>query len=67
MTKNTDGGATVTTNFGDIEIEFYSKDAPKTVENFKQLAKKGFYSWFDIPQNCTGFRNTRRRPQYTRH
>ena len=42
MAKNTDGGATITTNFGDIEIEFYSKDAPKTVENFKQLARRVF-------------------------
>ena len=24
-------------------IEFYDKDAPQTVENFKKLAKKGFY------------------------
>jgi len=24
-------------------IEFYEKDAPQTVENFKKLAKKGFY------------------------
>ncbi|MFL6420515.1 MAG: peptidylprolyl isomerase, partial [Nitrososphaeraceae archaeon] len=44
MTKNTNDGATITTNFGDIEIEFYPQDAPKTVGNFKQLAKKGFYN-----------------------
>lgn len=28
---------------GDIVIEFYPADAPKTVENFVKLAKKGFY------------------------
>ncbi|MFT5601621.1 MAG: peptidyl-prolyl cis-trans isomerase B (cyclophilin B) [Flavobacteriales bacterium] len=28
---------------GDMTIEFYQKDAPKTVENFITLAKKGFY------------------------
>ena len=28
---------------GDIVIEFYPEDAPKTVENFVTLAKKGFY------------------------
>ncbi len=41
MTKNS-GGGTITTNFGDIELELYPQDAPKIVENFKQLAKKGF-------------------------
>ena len=29
---------------GEIRIEFYSADAPKTVENFVTLAKKGFYN-----------------------
>ena len=28
---------------GEIRIEFYPEDAPKTVENFVTLAKKGFY------------------------
>jgi peptidyl-prolyl cis-trans isomerase B (cyclophilin B) len=28
---------------GDIVIEFYPADAPKTVDNFVKLAKKGFY------------------------
>ncbi len=28
---------------GEIRIEFYPDDAPKTVENFVTLAKKGFY------------------------
>jgi cyclophilin family peptidyl-prolyl cis-trans isomerase len=28
---------------GDIVIEFYPEDAPKTVDNFVKLAKKGFY------------------------
>ena len=55
MTKNTDSGATITTNFGDIEIEFYPKDAPKTVENFKQLAKKGFYNGLIFHRIVPGF------------
>ena len=29
---------------GEIRLEFYSEDAPKTVENFVTLAKKGFYN-----------------------
>ena len=29
---------------GEIRLEFYLGDAPKTVENFVTLAKKGFYN-----------------------
>jgi peptidylprolyl isomerase/peptidyl-prolyl cis-trans isomerase B (cyclophilin B) len=29
---------------GEIRFEFYPEDAPKTVENFVTLAKKGFYN-----------------------
>ena len=29
---------------GEIRMEFYPQDAPKTVENFVALAKKGFYN-----------------------
>ncbi len=35
--------ATITTNHGDIKIELFDADAPKTVENFKKLAADGFY------------------------
>ncbi len=36
--------ATITLDDGnEIRIEFYPEDAPKTVENFVTLAKKGFY------------------------
>ena len=31
------------TNHGEIEIELFGADAPKTVENFETLAGKGFY------------------------
>ncbi len=31
-------------NGGEIRLEFYPQDAPKTVENFVVLAKKGFYN-----------------------
>ena len=30
-------------NGGEIKLEFFPEDAPKTVENFVTLAKKGFY------------------------
>ncbi len=35
--------ATIQTTMGDIQIELYAKEAPKTVENFVTLAKKKFY------------------------
>ena len=35
--------ATMTTNHGKIVIELFDDDAPKTVQNFKDLAGKGFY------------------------
>jgi len=31
-------------NGNEIHLEFFPKDAPKTVENFVTLAKKGFYN-----------------------
>ncbi len=35
--------ATMQTTQGDITIELFDADAPKTVENFKKLAADGFY------------------------
>jgi peptidyl-prolyl cis-trans isomerase B (cyclophilin B) len=34
---------TMTTSKGDIVFEMYDEDAPKTVDNFRTLADKGFY------------------------
>jgi len=34
----------IKTNKGEMTVEFYEKDAPKTVENFVKLAKDGFYN-----------------------
>src|SRR3712207_4775381 len=45
----------ITTRFGDIEVEFYSDSAPKTVENFKDLAKKGFYDGLIFHRIVPGF------------
>ena len=33
----------MTTNHGDITFELYDEDAPKTVDNFRTLAEKGYY------------------------
>ena len=35
--------AILKTNYGNIELELYGEDSPKTVENFFKLAKNGFY------------------------
>jgi len=35
--------AIIKTSLGDIEIELFAQDAPKTVNNFVFLAKEGFY------------------------
>jgi cyclophilin family peptidyl-prolyl cis-trans isomerase len=35
--------ATIHTNHGAIDVELFDEDAPKTVENFTSLARKGFY------------------------
>jgi peptidyl-prolyl cis-trans isomerase B (cyclophilin B) len=35
--------ATMVTNHGEIKIELFDDDAPKTVENFRKLAGDGFY------------------------
>ena len=35
--------ATLHTNHGVIDVEFFDEDAPKTVENFRKLAGDSFY------------------------
>jgi peptidyl-prolyl cis-trans isomerase B (cyclophilin B) len=36
--------ATIKTNKGDIQIELYGAEVPKTVANFEKLAGEGFYN-----------------------
>ncbi|OFZ02248.1 MAG: cyclophilin [Bacteroidetes bacterium RIFCSPLOWO2_12_FULL_31_6] len=36
--------AIISTDKGEMTVEFYEKDAPKTVANFTTLAKKGYYN-----------------------
>ena len=35
--------AEIITEKGNMKVEFYEKDAPKTVKNFVDLAEKGYY------------------------
>ena len=36
--------AIIDTIKGKMEVEFYENDAPKTVQNFVDLSKSGFYN-----------------------
>ena len=47
--------ATIETTKGTIEIELYPEEAPKTVENFVTLAKKGFYNGIVFHRVIPGF------------
>jgi len=42
--RNTGHYAIIDTDRGTVVIELYPKSAPKTVENFETLTKKGFYN-----------------------
>lgn len=46
--------AIIKTNKGEMKVEFFEKDAPKTVENFTKLAKDGYYdnlTWHRVIPN----------------
>jgi peptidyl-prolyl cis-trans isomerase B (cyclophilin B) len=47
--------AVIKTSQGEMVLEFWSDVAPKTVENFKALAKKGFYDGTAFHRVITGF------------
>jgi peptidyl-prolyl cis-trans isomerase-like 1 len=47
--------ATIKTNKGDIKIELFARRAPKTVENFSGLAKKGYYDGVIFHRVIDGF------------
>ena len=59
--------ATMTTNHGDITIELFDEDAPKTVENFKKLAADGFYDGLIVPPDHQGLHDPGRLPAGHRH
>jgi len=47
--------ATIKTNKGDITVELFDKDAPKTVANFTKLAGEGFYDGIKFHRIIKGF------------
>ena len=47
--------ATIKTNYGDIVVELFAKDAPKTVNNFVFLSKQGYYSNVKFHRVIRGF------------
>jgi cyclophilin family peptidyl-prolyl cis-trans isomerase len=47
--------AVIHTKKGDIRIELYAEDAPMTVDNFIQLARKGFYDGLEFVRVVPNF------------
>jgi peptidyl-prolyl cis-trans isomerase B (cyclophilin B) len=47
--------AIMKTNKGELRIEFFGQDAPKTVENFVKLAQDGFYNGIKFHRVIPGF------------
>src|SRR5450755_1015644 len=47
--------AFIKTTEGDMVVEFWTDAAPKTIENFKTLAKKGFYDGTAFHRIIKGF------------
>src|ERR1041385_7066085 len=47
--------ATIQTNMGTIRFELLEEDAPKTTENFRLLAEKGFYDGVIFHRVIKGF------------
>jgi peptidyl-prolyl cis-trans isomerase B (cyclophilin B) len=47
--------AIIKTSAGEMTVEFWTDVAPKTVENFKTLAKKGFYDGTAFHRIVKGF------------
>ena len=54
-TVSTKEVAVLKTSLGEIVLEFWPDVAPKTVENFKTLAKKGFYDGTAFHRVIKGF------------
>ncbi|GMR04464.1 MAG: peptidylprolyl isomerase [Thermodesulfobacteriota bacterium] len=55
MSETKDLKATIETKFGEIELKFFPDTAPGHVENFINLAKKGFYDGTIFHRVIPGF------------
>lgn len=53
--SSSDQVAVIKTTEGDMVVQFWPEVAPKTVENFKTLAKKGFYNGTAFHRIIKGF------------
>lgn len=47
--------AVIKTKYGNIEIELYTSDAPKTTRNFVELAQQGYYNGIIFHRVAKGF------------
>jgi peptidyl-prolyl cis-trans isomerase B (cyclophilin B) len=47
--------ATIVTEKGTLEVEFFDQDAPNTVRNFVDLSKKGYYNGLTFHRVIPGF------------
>ncbi len=54
-TPSTNEVAILSTTYGDMTISFWPDVAPKTVENFKKLAREGFYDGTAFHRIIKGF------------
>ena len=52
---STNDVAVIKTSAGDLVVEFWPEVAPKTVENFKKLARQGFYDGTASHRLIAGF------------
>jgi len=55
MSTQTDEVAVIKTSAGEMVLQFWPDVAPKTVENFKKLAQKGFYDGTAFHRIVKGF------------
>jgi peptidyl-prolyl cis-trans isomerase B (cyclophilin B) len=53
--KNPSEQAVIKTSYGEMTVAFWSDVAPKTVENFKKLARDGFYDGTAFHRIIKGF------------
>ena len=64
MDKNQKEVAVLKTSDGEMVVEFWPEVAPKTVENFKKLAREGFYDGTAFPSHHQGLHDPGRRPEH---